>query len=276
MRSEEQNNASRENGSKSSGPVSSEGKAKASPNSYTHGFTTDAVLLAPQEIPPYEKLVAIVLEHYKPKGPMEQEVVRAIADLEWKLKKATVSEHGIFAKGRRENEHLLLDDDDPDIETRFFIMEGEIQHTYSRTLTNLSMQASRGLRNLEKRIAQFEKMRAEREIVEVAQRNYAMDSIKVGFIGPEHPSVGSVFSLFYLTQRLEFEKTAGRDNIAVFDRTWGANPLPSGFRGAKSPKKPPPSVPCSSRANPKCARSSIPTLYVIIVVNTTPQHYKFA
>ncbi len=220
MRSEDQANASRENGAKSHGPVSSEGKAKASQNSYSHGFTTDAVLLHPLEIPAYEKLVATVFQHYNPKGPMEQEVVQSIADLEWKLKKATTSEHGIFAKGRRENEHLFFGPDDPDPQTTFFIMEGEIQHTYSRTLTNLSMQASRGLRNLEKRIAQFEKMRAEREIVEVAQRNYAMDSITVGFVGPIHPSVGSVFSMFYLTARLEFQKVAGRKNLAVFDRTW--------------------------------------------------------
>jgi len=79
-----------------------------------------------------------------------------------------------------------------------------------------------------KRIAQFEKMRAEREIVEVTQRNMAMDSMlgDPADTSPAHPSVGSVFSYAYLTARLKFKEAAGPEHLAVFDRTWRSKSAP--------------------------------------------------
>jgi len=223
MRSEEQNNASRENGAKSQGPVTPEGKERVSQNARKHGLTSPLNLVAEEDEPAYDHLLAAIFQYYNPKGPVESQVIQAVADFEWKLNKANVYEAGIMANGRRENEHMLWEENDPKPEFRFVIIEGVVQQTYTKALTNLSMQVSRAQRDMLKRIAQFEKMRAEREIVEVTQRNIAMDSITIrpdGTSGPKHASVGSVFSWEYLMQRLEFVKSCGRDNLAVFDRTW--------------------------------------------------------
>jgi hypothetical protein len=77
-------------------------------------------------------------------------------------------------------------------------------------------------------------MRAEREVVEVAQRNIAVASLKGK---PDdksdiHPSVGSVFSHDYLLARMEFEKSVRKEDkknidlkLAIFDRTFGCKSL---------------------------------------------------
>ncbi len=225
-RSEEQKNASRENGAKSQGPVTPEGKQRVSQNARKHGLTSPLNLVALEDEPAYDSLVASIFQYYNPKGPVESQVIQAVADFEWKLNKANVYENGIMANGRRENEYMLLEKGDPDEHVRFVIIEGVVQQTYSKVLTNLSLQVSRAQRNMEKRIKQFEKMRAEREIVEVAQRDIAMASIKVGFTGPIHPSVGSVFSYAYLVARVEFAKQTNDKHLDVFDRTWKSKSAP--------------------------------------------------
>jgi len=72
-------------------------------------------------------------------------------------------------------------------------------------------------------------MRAEREVVEVAQRNIAVASMKTD---DPHPSIGSVFSKDYLLARLQFEESVRKENtknidlkLAIFDRTWGCKSL---------------------------------------------------
>jgi len=75
--------ASRENGKRSNGPTSSEGKAKSSRNSYKHGF------FARQPLPPgeagaalwgaYQDLVAGIWEYYKPVGYLEGLLTEKIA-----------------------------------------------------------------------------------------------------------------------------------------------------------------------------------------------------
>ena len=228
MRSEEQNNASRENGAKSQGPVTPEGKERVSQNARKHGLTSPLTLVAEEDSQTYDYLLAAIFQHYNPKGPVESQVIQAVADFEWKLNKANVYEAGIMANGRRENEHMLWEENDPKPEFRFVIIEGVVQQTYSKALTNLSMQVSRAQRDMLKRIAQFEKMRAEREIVEVTQRNMAMDSMlgDPADTSPAHPSVGSVFSYAYLTARLKFKEAAGPEHLAVFDRTWRSKSAP--------------------------------------------------
>jgi hypothetical protein len=75
---------------------------------------------------------------------------------------------------------------------------------------------------MEKRITQFEKMRAEREIVEVAERDQAMYSM-VGDpkdTSPMDPKIGLVFSAEFMLSRLEFHQASPTADIAIFDRTW--------------------------------------------------------
>jgi hypothetical protein len=222
MASDAQLNANRENAKFSHGALTPETKKICSMNAVKHGLCAQSLILAKEDVAAYEKSVAIVFDHYQPKTDMEKLIIQEVADLTWKLLRVPVVESGIFAKGRLENQYLF----GPDIvdpAERHIIVEGEIQHTYSRALANLTLQQSRSQRMLEKKIAAFEELRHARELLELAKRNSAMNSIrgKAGDPYCPHPSIGVVYSLEFLTARLEFIHAAGISKVLIFDRAWG-------------------------------------------------------
>ena len=160
MSSEAQQNASRENGKNSQGPVTPEGKAASSQNAVTHALTCKTLIVAPEEQEAYDNLVAANFAFYKPANTLERHVIQAIAEIEWKLHKADIFESGILASGHMSNAQDLQDVEPR--EKRFLIIQGLIYQTYAKTLQNLTLQMSRTQRNLERRIKQYETMRAER------------------------------------------------------------------------------------------------------------------
>ena len=232
MSSQLQQEASRINGAKSHGALSPETQAICSKNSLKHGLTAKTLSLTEEEREDYTNLVNITFNHYRPISSMEKHVIQSVADLEWKIVKADIYEAGILANGHMSNREDLKDVEPP--EHRFLLIEGLIYQTYAKVLQNLTLQRSRIQRDLERRIKQFEAMRAEREVVEVAQRNIAVASMKgsPNDKGVEHPSVGSVFSRDYLLARMQFEESVRKENtknidlkLAIFDRTWGCKSL---------------------------------------------------
>ena len=232
MSSQLQQEASRINGAKSHGALSPETQAICSKNSLKHGLTAKTLSLTEEEREDYTNLVNITFNHYRPISSMEKHVIQSVADLEWKIVKAEIYEAGILANGRMSNREDLKDVEPP--EHHYLIIEGLIYQTYAKVLQNLTLQRSRIQRDLERRIKQFEAMRAEREVVEVAQRNIAVASMmgKADDKSPVHPSVGSVFSVDYLLARVEFEKSIEKRDkknldlkLAIFDRTWGCKSL---------------------------------------------------
>ena len=81
--SEAQINASRENGAKSQGPVTAEGKAASSQNATKHSLTSKTLIVAPEEQEAYDALVAANFAFYKPATILERHVILAIAEIEW-------------------------------------------------------------------------------------------------------------------------------------------------------------------------------------------------
>ena len=197
-------------------------KRVASMNAYKHGLTAKALLIHELDRPAYKDTVDIVFTQYKPATPMEQLVVQEIADTTWKLDRVSFYEAGLYAKGRMENKNLFGPDMCSPAE-RHLIEEGEIQHTYSNSLTNLSLQQGRSQRHLERKIAQFEKLRSEREVFEVAEAELAMNSVMGDpkDTRPAHRTVGLVFTLEHLAARVEFLRGTGYKNAVIFDRHWG-------------------------------------------------------
>ena len=231
MSSELQQEASRINGAKSHGALSPETQAICSKNSLKHGLTAKTLSLNEEEREDYTNLVKITFNHYRPISQMERHVIQSVVDLEWKIYKADIFESGILANGRMSNREDLKD---VEAAERYILIEGLIYQTYAKVLQNLTLQRSRIQRDLERRIKQFEAMRAEREVVEVAQRNIAVASMKgsPNDKGVEHPSVGSVFSRDYLLARMQFEEIVRKEDkknidlkLAIFDRTWGCKSL---------------------------------------------------
>ncbi len=222
MSSEAQQNASRENGGKSQGATSEAGKAACCMNAVKHGLTARKILLHPLDVEAYEACVATVFDYYQPFSAMEKLTIQEVADVTWKLQRVAVYESGLQAKGRLEHKDLFHSEDIT-LEERHIVVEAAIQNTYSKSFTNLSLQQDKAQSFLEKKVKQFEKMRAEREVIDLAMRKIAMESC----LGdpkdtrPTHKSVGSVFSIEYLAHRIQFKKAVGDKNIVIFDRHWG-------------------------------------------------------
>jgi hypothetical protein len=216
MASDAQLNANKMNAQLSPGPVTDAGKAICAQNALKHGLTSRMALLPTDDKEAYENLVAIILEKYRPETDPEHLLIQQIADIEWRLLRVPLLESGIFLKGRKQAEKLYLE---MDPQERRLLIDAETQCNESKALSNLTLQQSRWQRQLERKTAEFKELRHEREIVQTARRDMAMRSILGKDTVPDS-SVGSEFSVRYLTSRVAFKHYAPTADIVMFDRTW--------------------------------------------------------
>ena len=86
--SEAQLNANRENAQLSRGPITEDGKARSSRNSYKHGLTGRKIFLEGENLEAYQALVQSFLDHYQPQNIEERALVQIIADCHWRIDRA--------------------------------------------------------------------------------------------------------------------------------------------------------------------------------------------
>src|ERR1035438_233564 len=79
------------------GPRTEEGKKRIRFNAVTHGLTGQTVVFNSEEAERYNQQNQRIAVHYQPIGPIEDALVRQIADDIWRLGRASSIEHGIFA-----------------------------------------------------------------------------------------------------------------------------------------------------------------------------------
>jgi hypothetical protein len=219
MSTEAQQNASRENGKKSRGAITPEGRAICCRNAVKHALTGQTVILEGDDIEAYQKLCAIIFKKFNPQTDPEHLVVQDIADTEWRLRRIPVMESGLFQLVRTQQAEAHAD---MDPEERRILLDGQAQFQFTKAFTNLTLQESRLQRKLERKTAEFKELRAERELIEVASRNTVMSSI-LGESVYKHPSIGFEFSKEFLIARIEFIRYAPNSpkaDVAAFDRSW--------------------------------------------------------
>lgn len=90
--------AARQNGAHSHGPVTAEGKSRASANARTHGLLGGTHLLTGEDRACLEALLEAYLGEYQPATVTETRYVREMADAEWRL--ARVREHAALLQSR--------------------------------------------------------------------------------------------------------------------------------------------------------------------------------
>src|SRR3954462_7998459 len=89
--------ASRRNGARSKGPVTEEGKARASRNALKHGLTALHHLVLEDEVPDaLEALIATVAEETNATSEIEARVARRLALALWKGERAERIEVALF------------------------------------------------------------------------------------------------------------------------------------------------------------------------------------
>ena len=85
MISKPHSDAARENGAKSHGPTSPQGKAASSRNSLRHGATAKAILLITEEPAAFHRLVESYYAKFQPADDVECDLVDEMAVSKWRL-----------------------------------------------------------------------------------------------------------------------------------------------------------------------------------------------
>ena len=112
--------ANRRNAQHSTGPKTPEGKAASKRNATKHGLLANEAVLAVESMPEFEQLLSAFLDEYHPASPTEEFFVRQMADAQWRLRRHTRIETGVWnglLKHGMENHHpdinVNLSDPDP-------------------------------------------------------------------------------------------------------------------------------------------------------------------
>jgi len=84
MITERQQQASRENGAKSHGPVTQAGKLNSSQNALKHGMLSGTLVLKCESTDRFENLVATLFEEFQPQTPFEESLIEDMAVARWR------------------------------------------------------------------------------------------------------------------------------------------------------------------------------------------------
>ena len=191
--------ANKANAELSTGPTSTEGKAKSSRNALKTGLTGHTVLLPGDDAELYEAKLLHFVEALNPVGEKETALVQALADTEWRIARIPGLEYGIYALARIEFADKF---NDQPSELRPGLIQSFTYLAYHRQLNNLSIQESRLNRQLEKiakELAALQRQRQQQEqqqqqanLTEAARHYIAANKAKKPF---NHKEFGFEFSM---------------------------------------------------------------------------------
>ena len=188
-------NANRENAKKSTGPTSSEGKAKSSLNAVKCNLTGNSLLFATEaEAARYAAHVASYEKMYSPVGPEESALTQSITDIRFRLNRIPGLEQAIIALGSQqlieENPALA----EPQAESALIL---EVRRQHEKELRNLALQENRLTRRRERETVELERIQTARKQKE---EEALREAAKVVFLGRHLnqnflvPGLGFVFS----------------------------------------------------------------------------------
>jgi hypothetical protein len=89
MTSHRQIEANRRNALKSTGPKTEIGKQTSRCNAVRHGLTAETVIGALEDVEDYKQFEATVIADYDAPSAVERELVLRLANLLWRLRRAT-------------------------------------------------------------------------------------------------------------------------------------------------------------------------------------------
>ena len=102
-------NASRPNGKRSRGPVTSEGKAISSKNRINHGLFINSALLPGEDKKELRKVLAREFLEHEPESPIENRIVQKLALYQWKQMRLWAMQIGGHAGEIRNREGAHFD-----------------------------------------------------------------------------------------------------------------------------------------------------------------------
>ena len=97
MATESQRKANRQNAKESTGPRTEEGKQRSSQNGLKHGLLARDAVMADEDPAEFDRQLQQLEENIFPKNALEFELVRQIADAQWRLRRITRIEAGLVS-----------------------------------------------------------------------------------------------------------------------------------------------------------------------------------
>ena len=161
--SEARSAASRENGQKSHGPVSPEGKAKSALNAVRCNLTSNHVILTAEDAPRYHTHITDYQTQFEPIGPEECALVQSIADLRWRLNRIPGIEQSILVT---EGANIIAENPIYAAPAAHLALEREVRLRHEKELRNLALQEHRLARRREKELAELHALQQERKAKE--------------------------------------------------------------------------------------------------------------
>jgi hypothetical protein len=96
MASQAKSDAARENGKKSRGPVTPQGKKNSSRNALKHGMTAASFVLPGESEQDFEELLQAHRDTYQPANAVEMNLVETLALARWRLRRIAALESNLF------------------------------------------------------------------------------------------------------------------------------------------------------------------------------------
>ncbi len=128
--SQKQHEANRRNALRSTGPVTTEGKAAVRFNALRHGLRARAVLLPGENAEEFHQLCADLESDWNAQTRTEQLLVEQMAVAQWKLARLEVGERSIFIKDMPAGQQMALLD-------RFSAQRGRLERSFSKAMHEL-------------------------------------------------------------------------------------------------------------------------------------------
>jgi hypothetical protein len=102
---------SRINGSKSQGPITTEGKTISAQNALKHGATSSRVVLKYESQAEFDQLNDSFINRFKPADVLEHELVHEMSAARWRMRRIEAMESALFDKAIEDQ--LASPDNDP-------------------------------------------------------------------------------------------------------------------------------------------------------------------
>ena len=99
MSTEKQIAANRANAKRSTGPNTSDGKARSRMNAWKHGLRAEKVVIAGEDAEDLQAIQRELWEEHQPSPGMESLLVERLAHYAWRMRRAVVFEAALLEKG---------------------------------------------------------------------------------------------------------------------------------------------------------------------------------
>jgi hypothetical protein len=158
--------ANRANAKLSTGPTSTEGKAKVSQNAVKTALTGRTILLPFDNVDAYQALLLAYQKEFQPVGPVETGLVQSLVDTCWRLERIPGLEYALVENGYNQlgHENAYVASTTPQM-----TLELHIRQVHEKTFRNLQLQENRLVRRREREMKELRTLQETRKAKEAEE-----------------------------------------------------------------------------------------------------------